>query len=64
MMLVPTVSRAQVSLDQLTSTTVDSLSKPVKKVGVPEPDTNLLLLIGLGVTGLVGYYVQRRKRAA
>jgi len=28
---------------------------------VPEPNVNVLLLIGLGVTGLVSYGVQRRK---
>ena len=31
---------------------------------VPEPDASVLLLIGLGVTGLVSYSVQRRKRGA
>ena len=29
---------------------------------VPEPDASVLLLIGLGVTGLVSYGMQRRKR--
>jgi len=33
-------------------------------VRVPEPSANVLLLIGLGVTGLVSYGVQRRKRGA
>ena len=31
---------------------------------VPEPDATVLLLIGLGVTGLVSYGVQRRKCGA
>jgi hypothetical protein len=33
-------------------------------VRVPEPSANVLLLIGLGVTGLVSYGMQRRKRGA
>jgi PEP-CTERM motif len=33
-------------------------------VRVPEPSANVLLLLGLGVTGLVSYSVQRRKRGA
>lgn len=33
-------------------------------VSVPEPNVNVLLLIGLGVTSLVSYGVQRRKRGA
>ena len=33
-------------------------------VRVPEPNVNVLLLIGLGVTSLVSYGVQRRKRGA
>src|SRR5207249_1292178 len=31
---------------------------------VPEPDVNVLLVIGLGVTSLVAYGVQRRKPRA
>jgi LPXTG-motif cell wall-anchored protein len=34
------------------------------RVHVPEPDTNVLLLMGIGVTGLVGYGLYRRKRKA
>jgi PEP-CTERM motif len=34
------------------------------RVSVPEPSTEVLLLIGLGVTGLVRYVVRRRKRGA
>jgi hypothetical protein len=34
------------------------------RVSVPEPDTNILLLLGIGVTGLVGYCLERRKRRA
>ena len=33
-------------------------------VSVPEPNVNVLLLIGLSVTSLVSYGVQRRKRGA
>ena len=35
-----------------------------ERFSVPEPNVNVLLLIGLGVTGLVSYGVQRRKRGA
>ena len=35
-----------------------------ERFSVPEPSVNVLLLIGLGVTGLVSYGVQRRKRGA
>ena len=34
------------------------------RVKVPEPSVDVLLLMGLGVTGLVSYGVQRRKRGA
>jgi hypothetical protein len=34
------------------------------RVKVPEPNVDALLVIGLGVTGLVSYGVQRRKRGA
>lgn len=69
-LLLAAVSHAQVSLDQLTTQTglvVDAASKigkPKPKVSVPEPSTNVLLLMGLGVSGLVGYCVERRKRSA
>jgi len=32
---------------------------PVRRV--PEPSTSILLLLGIGLTGLVGYSLQRRK---
>jgi hypothetical protein len=38
--------------------------QPHERFRVPEPDASVLLLIGLGVTGLVSYGVQRRKRGA
>ena len=34
------------------------------RVKVPEPNVDIMLLIGLGMTGLVSYGVQRRKRGA
>jgi hypothetical protein len=72
-LLVAPVSQAQVSLDQLSKQPVDSRTsekdkppkdKPPKGVSVPEPDATVLLLISLGVTGLVAYGVNRRKRIA
>ena len=35
-----------------------------KRISVPEPSVNVLLLMGLGVTSLVSYGVRRRKRGA
>jgi hypothetical protein len=74
-LLVAPVSHAQVSLDEVVkgtvATTKASQDKPPKdekdkspKVSVPEPDVNVLLVLGLGVTGLVAYGVNRRKRIA
>ena len=72
-LLVAPVSQAQVSLDQLSKQPVDISTsekdkppkdKPPKGVSVPEPDATVLLLIGLGVTGLIAYGVNRRRRAA
>ena len=64
-MLLPIVSQAQVSLNQIVTQPIDSALKPKPKpTSVPEPDTSVLLLIGIGVTGLVGYGLQRRRRAA
>jgi LPXTG-motif cell wall-anchored protein len=37
-------------------------SKPVKKV--PELSTSALLILGIGLTGLAGYCLRRRKRGA
>jgi hypothetical protein len=69
-LLVAPVSHAQVPLSDVTTTTdlaVDALKKPGPKPGpikVSEPDPNVLLLLGLGGLGLVGYAVHRRRRAA
>jgi len=62
-MLLPIVSQAQVSLNQIVTQPIDSALRP-KPTHVPEPDASVLLLIGIGVTGLVGYGLQRRRRAA
>ena len=35
-----------------------------KTVKVPEPSTSTLLLLGIGLTGLAGYCLRRRKRGA
>jgi PEP-CTERM motif len=35
-----------------------------KKVKVPEPSTSALLILGIGLTGLAGYCLRRRKRGA
>ena len=61
-LLLPIVSQAQVSLNQIVTQPIDSTLKP-KPQHVPEPDASVLLLIGIGVTGLVGYGLQRRTRA-
>ena len=63
-LLMSAVSHAQLSLDQVVSQSQDASKKDKPKVSVPEPDTSVLLLLGIGVTGLVGYCVERRKRAA
>jgi hypothetical protein len=72
-LLVSAVSHAQVSLDQLTKqpVVVDAGKKEKEKekdgkkpVSVPEPSASVLLLLGFGMTGLVGYAVERRKRWA
>ena len=70
-MLSPTVSHAQKGGGPPT-TTPPVIKPPVitppttkpPKVSVPEPSTNLLLLIGLGMTGLTASYMQYRKRRA
>jgi hypothetical protein len=73
-LLCAVVSHAQVALDQLTTQTLDTttglvvdaskVGKPKPKVSVPELSASVLLLMGLGVSGLVGFYVERRKRSA
>jgi PEP-CTERM motif len=52
-MLGPTGSQAQ---------TTTPTTRPVKSV--PEPGTSVLLLLSIGLTGLVGYRLKRRKYAA
>jgi hypothetical protein len=68
-LLVASVSHAQVTLDQVVTGALDATQSKVDKtkppkVSVPEPDTTSLLVIGLGMTGLVAYGVDRRKRVA
>ena len=67
-LLVATVSHAQVTLDQLTTQTLDSatsLAKPKPKpTSVPEPNASVLLLLGLGGVSLGRYWMERRKRVA
>jgi len=62
------MSHAQVSLDHVVTGTLDATQSKVDKTkppkSVPEPETNILLLIGLGMTGLVAYGMHRRKRLA
>jgi hypothetical protein len=43
-------------------TTTPPITTP--RHSVPEPSASVLLLIGLGMTGLGRYYVARRKRSA
>lgn len=66
LMLWPPGSQAQRRGGPPTTTPPITTTPPTTTppVGVPEPDTNVLLLIGIGVTGLVGYYMERRKRRA
>ena len=67
-LFVASVSHAQVTLDQVVTGALDAtqskVDKTKPKVSVPEPDTNVLLVLGLGVTSLVAYGVNRRKRLA
>ncbi len=67
-LLVASVSHAQVTLDQVVTGALDAtqskVDKTKPKVSVPEPDTQVLLVLGLGVTSLVAYGVTRRKRLA
>ena len=64
-MLSPTVSRAtQPGKHHHEHRRHDHDHQHHDYVSVPEPSANVLLLIGLGVTGLVSYRVQRRKRGA
>ena len=72
-LLLVAVSHAQQSLDQVISQKLDTTtglvvdaSKKDKddRKSVPEPSASVLLLLGLGVTGLGGYWVERRKRVA
>ena len=56
-MLLPTMSQAQGQLTQQGQPTQQGQA-------VPEPSPNVLLMIGIGVSGLVGYGLQHRKRKA
>ena len=59
-MSLATVSQAQQQVGQ-PGVPLDP-SKPVKKV--PESSTYVLLMIGIGLTGIAYYGLQRRKRRA
>ena len=69
-LLLGTVSHAKQSLDQVlkqkgdttTGLVVPASHSSKKTTSVPEPSIDVLLLIGIGVTGLVGYCVQRQKQ--
>jgi len=54
-MLGPTGSEAQRVSTTTTPTTTTRTS-------VPEPSTNVLLLLGIGLTGLAGYSLKRLKQ--
>jgi PEP-CTERM motif len=62
-MLSPTVSHAQPSCQPGTFCR-DTHPQHPARFRVPEPSADVLLLLGIGVTGLVSYGVQRRKRGA
>jgi hypothetical protein len=58
MMLWPTGSQAQYARPQPRPSPQPS---PPPSRSVPEPMTSVLLLLGIGLTGLTGYSLQRRK---
>ena len=59
-MLSPTGSQAQNRQGQQVNQNQQGQNQQ-GRVSVPEPSSTILLLIGIGVTSLVGYCVQRRK---
>lgn len=62
-MLWPTSSQAQATSlqDALRRPSPPPRPSPYRPRSVPEPTTNVLLLLGIGLTGLVGYGLQRYK---
>jgi PEP-CTERM motif len=65
-LLSPTVSHAKYSQHpcQPGAYCRDTHPQHHERFRVPEPSADVLLLLGLGVTSLVSYGVQRRKRGA
>jgi hypothetical protein len=57
--LWPTESQAQNALRP----SRPSPPKPPPSRSVPEPSTSVLLLLGIGLTSLIGYSLQRRRHA-
>jgi hypothetical protein len=62
-LLSPTVRHAQPACQPGTFCR-DTPPQHPARFRVPEPSADVLLVLGLGVTGLVSYRVQRRKRGA
>jgi hypothetical protein len=65
-LLSPTVSHAKHPQHHCQPGTFcrDTHPQHPERFRVPEPSADVLLLLGLGVTGLISYGVQRRKRGA
>jgi hypothetical protein len=65
-MLLPAESQAQRQGGPPTTTPPVTTTPPTTRppLSVPEPSTSVLLLIGLGMTGLGSYYMKRHKREA
>ena len=61
-LLLPTMSQAQQVQQQQQAGQQQQMGQQQQGHTVPEPDPTVLLMIGLGVIGLVGYGLQRRKR--